>query len=160
MAGIEIREYCGDFEDLVQFNRRVSIPEYAGKMWFSLPDVLTLRSSGRGGGTWPPIIGTKIVGTIFSIPHSLRIRSSVLPTALITGLAVDPDHGRIALHLVEDKSAFSTRSRELHLASAGLRQTGRRRHIASGHSTHAHFHKGSNSFSARATGSRYWRLTR
>lgn len=159
MAGIEIREYCGDFEDLVQFNRRVWIPEYAGKMWFSLPDVLTLRSWGRGGGCMAAYHGTKIVGTIFSIPHSLRIRSSVLPTALITGLAVDPDHGRIALHLV-DESAFSTRSRELHLASAGLRQTGRRRHIASGHSTHAHFHKGSNSFSARATGSRYWRLTR
>jgi hypothetical protein len=101
MAGIEIREYCGDFEDLVQFNRRVWIPEYAGKMWFSLPDVLTLRSWGRGGGCMAAYHGTKIVGTIFSIPHSLRIRSSVLPTALITGLAVDPDHGRIALHLVE-----------------------------------------------------------
>jgi hypothetical protein len=43
MAGIEIREYCGDFEDLVQFNRRVWIPEYAGKMWFSFTDLLTLR---------------------------------------------------------------------------------------------------------------------
>jgi hypothetical protein len=107
MAGIEIREYCGDFEDLVEFNRRVWIPEYAGQMWFSLPDVLTLRSWGRGGGCITAYHGTKIVGSIFSIPHSLRIRSSVLPTALVTGLTVDPDHGRIALHLVE-------RIRQLH----------------------------------------------
>jgi hypothetical protein len=45
--------------------------------------------------------GTKIVGSVFSIPYSLRVRSSVLPIAVITGFTADPDHRRIALPLVE-----------------------------------------------------------
>jgi hypothetical protein len=101
MASIEIREYCGDFADIVEFNRRVWIPEYAGRMWFSLPDLVTVRSWGQGGGCIAAYYGSKIVGTIFSIPCFLRVRSSELPAALITGLAVDPDHGRIAWDLVE-----------------------------------------------------------
>jgi hypothetical protein len=101
MAGIEIREYCGDFEDLVELSRRVWIPQYAGRMWFSLPDARTLRSWAQGGGCLAAYHGTKTVGSIFSIPYSLRVRSSVLRTGLITGFTVDPSHRRIALPLVE-----------------------------------------------------------
>ena len=101
MANIELREYFGDFEDLVEFNRRVWIPQYAGRMWFSLPDAPTLRSWAKGGGCLAAYHGTKIVGSIFSVPYSLRIRSSVVPTGLITGFTVDPNHRRIALPLVE-----------------------------------------------------------
>ena len=44
----------------------------------------------------PPIMGPKIVGSIFSIPYSLRIRSSVHSIPIITGFTVDPDHRRVA----------------------------------------------------------------
>ena len=101
MAGIEIREYCGDFEDLVELARRVWIPQYAGRMWFSLPDAPTLRCWAKGGGCLAAYDGSKIVGSIFSIPYTLRVRSSVLKTGLITGFTVDPSHRRIALPLVE-----------------------------------------------------------
>ena len=45
--------------------------------------------------------GTKIVGSIFSIPCSLRIGSAVRTVPIITGFAVDPDHRRAAVPLVE-----------------------------------------------------------
>jgi len=101
MAAIEIREYCGDFEDLVELTRRVWTAVYAGKMWFSLPDAPTLRCWAQGGGCIAAYQGTKIVGTIFSVPSTLRIRSSVRPIPLITGFTVDPDHRRVAWPLVE-----------------------------------------------------------
>jgi hypothetical protein len=101
MAGIEIREYCGDFEDLVELTRRVWTAVYAGKMWFSLPDAATLRCWGQGGGCIAAYQGTKVVGSIFSVSSSLRIRSSVLSTPLITGFTVDPDHRRVAWPMVE-----------------------------------------------------------
>jgi hypothetical protein len=101
MANIEIREYCGDFEDLVEFNRRVWIPQYAGRMWFSLPDAPSLRSWAKGGGCLTAYHGTKIIGSILSIPYSLRIRSSVVPTGLITGFTVDPNHRRVAVPLLK-----------------------------------------------------------
>ena len=68
MAGIEIREYCGDFEDLVELKHRVWVPQYSGRTWFSLPDAPTMRSWAQGGGCLAAYHGTKIVGSIFSIP--------------------------------------------------------------------------------------------
>jgi hypothetical protein len=101
MAGIEIREYCGDFEDLVELTSRVWRATYAGKMWFSLPDAPTFRCWAQAGGCIAAYQGTKVVGTIFSVPSTLRIRSSVRTVPLITGFTVDPDHRRVAWPLVE-----------------------------------------------------------
>jgi hypothetical protein len=101
MAGVEIRQYCGDFDDLVELKHRVWIPQYRGRTWFSLPDAPTMRSWAQGGGCIAAYHGTKIIGSIFSIPYSLRIRSSVLSVPLITGFTVDPDHRRVAVPLVE-----------------------------------------------------------
>jgi len=101
MAGTEIREYCGDFEDLVELTRRVWISEYAGRMWFSLPDRPTMRRWAQGGGCFAAYHGTKIVGSVFSVPYSLRVRSSVLSIPFLIGFTVDPDHRRVAVQLVE-----------------------------------------------------------
>jgi hypothetical protein len=101
MAGIEIREYCGDFEDLVELTRRVWRATYAGKMWFSLPEAPTFRCWAQAGGCIAAYQGRKVVGAIFSVPSTLRIRSSVLTVPLITGFTVDPDHRRVAWPLVE-----------------------------------------------------------
>jgi hypothetical protein len=101
MAGVEIRNYCGDFEDLVELTGRVWIPQYAGKMWFSLPDAPTIRGWAEGGGCLAAYHGTKIVGCIFSIPYRLRIDSTEHTIGLITGFTADPNHRRVALPLVE-----------------------------------------------------------
>jgi hypothetical protein len=101
MASTEIREYCGDFEDLAELNRRVWIPEYAGRMWFSLPDAPTLSSWAKGGGCLTAYHGTEVVGCIFSLPYSVRTYSSVIPSALITGFTVDPNHRRVAVPLLK-----------------------------------------------------------
>jgi hypothetical protein len=106
MAGIEIREYCGDFADLLELKHRVWIPQYRGRMWFSLPDAPTLRAWAQGGGCLAAYQGTRIVGSIFSIPSSLRIGSSVLTVPIITGFTVDPEHRRIAVPLVERLRRF------------------------------------------------------
>ncbi|MFY9698164.1 MAG: hypothetical protein WAK34_07535 [Rhodoplanes sp.] len=101
MASTEIREYCGHFEDLAELNRRVWIPEYAGRMWFSLPDAATLSAWAKGGGCLAAYHGTDVVGCIFSLPYSLRTYSSVIPSALITGFTVDPNHRRVAVPLLK-----------------------------------------------------------
>jgi hypothetical protein len=71
MAGIEIREDCGDVEGLVEFIRRIWISEYAGRMWFSVPDEHTIRRWAHGGGCFAAYHGTKIVGSVFDVPYSL-----------------------------------------------------------------------------------------
>ena len=43
MAGIEIRDYEGDFEDVVELTRRVWVPEYGGATWVPIPDAAFLR---------------------------------------------------------------------------------------------------------------------
>ena len=104
MAGIEIRDYCGDFEDVTELTRRVWTPEYAGKVWVPIADVDFLRwRVGPGSGAVCPVAydGAKIVGTIFSVPHPLRIAGSVLPVSLSTMFTVDPDYRRVALPLIE-----------------------------------------------------------
>jgi hypothetical protein len=104
MAGIEIRDYCGDFEDVTEFTRRVWAPEYGGKIWAPIADMafLSWRLGPRSGAVCPVAYdGTKIVGTIFSVPHPLRIAGSVLPVSLSTMFTVDPDHRRVTLPLIE-----------------------------------------------------------
>jgi hypothetical protein len=104
MAGIEIRDYCGDFEDVTEFTRRVWAPEYGGKIWAPIADMafLSWRLGPQSGAVCPVAYdGAKIVGTIFSVPHPLRIAGSVLPVSLSTMFTVDPDHRRVALPLIE-----------------------------------------------------------
>jgi hypothetical protein len=106
MASVEIREYCGDFEDLVDLTGRVWIPLYSGKMWFSLPDAPTMRSWAEVGKCLAAYHGSRVVGSIFSVPYPLRINSAEQSTALITGFTVDPKHVRVAWPLVERIRAF------------------------------------------------------
>ena len=104
MAGIEIQDYRGDFEDLAELARRVWVPEYGGQTWVPIPDAAFLRwRLGPQSGALCPVAydGTKLVGSVFSVPHSLRIGSSVFPISLYTGFTVDPDRRRLALPLIE-----------------------------------------------------------
>src|SRR5712691_4568329 len=104
MAGIEIQEYHGDFEDLAELAHRVWVAEYGGKNWFPLPDAAFLRGRlGPQSGALCPVAynGTKLVGSVFSVPHSLRVGGRVFPISLYTGFTVDPDHRRLALPLIE-----------------------------------------------------------
>jgi hypothetical protein len=43
MAGVDIRDYRGDFEDIVELAHRVWVPEYGGKTWIPLPEAALLR---------------------------------------------------------------------------------------------------------------------
>ena len=119
MAGIEIREYCGDFEDLVELTRRVWTAVYSGRMWFSLPDASTLRCWAQGGGCIAAYHGEKIVGSIVSVPYSVRTGSSVLSIPLVTGFTVDPDHRLVAFPLVERVRRFH-RDREIAFGIGGV----------------------------------------
>jgi hypothetical protein len=104
MQQIEMRDYCGDYEDIAEFWHRVWIPQYQGKMWVTAADATFFRwLVGPQTSAFSPVVyeGTKLVGCLFSVPYSLRIGSSVHPIGLTFGLTVDPEHGRVALPLVE-----------------------------------------------------------
>jgi hypothetical protein len=99
----DIELYHGDFEDVAELTRRVWLPEYGGKTWVALPDGAFFRWQGSQNGARcvAAYDGTKLIGSTFSFPYSLRIGSSVLPSALISGFTVDPDHRRVALPLLQ-----------------------------------------------------------
>jgi hypothetical protein len=104
MAGIEIREYHGDFEDIVEFIGRVWLGEYRGKTWIPIPDVTFLRwrlSPQSGAVSLVAYDGTKLVGGVFSFPHSLRVGDTVFPIGISTGFTVDNAHRGVALPLVQ-----------------------------------------------------------
>jgi hypothetical protein len=104
MAGIEIRDYRGDFEDIVEFVRRVWLREYHGKIWIPIPDVTFLRwrlSPKSGALSLVAYEGTKLVGSVFSFPHSLRVGDTVFPIGISTGFTVDNAHRGVALALVQ-----------------------------------------------------------
>lgn len=104
MAGVEIHEYSGDFEDVAELTRRVWIPEYAGLTWVPIPDASFLQwmFEPNTGALCPAAYdGSKIVGTVFSLSRSLRVGSTVYPVSLYTGFTVDPEYRRMALPLVE-----------------------------------------------------------
>jgi hypothetical protein len=104
MAGIEIRDYRGDFNDLADFGRKVWLHEYEGKTWIPIPDAAFMRwrVSPESGALSPVAYdGTKIVGSVFSFPHSLRIGEATLPVAIYTGFTVDADYRGVALALIQ-----------------------------------------------------------
>jgi hypothetical protein len=55
---------------------------------------------GSGAACQVAYEGNKLVGTVFSIPHTLRVAGSVVPVSLTTMFTVDPDHRRVALPLI------------------------------------------------------------
>ncbi len=104
MKGVEIRRYSGDFEDIAELARRVWVAEYGGRTWVPVPDSAFLRwrlGSQSGALCAAAYEGRDLVGTIASVPHSLRVGSSVFPIALHTGFTVDANRRRLALPLIE-----------------------------------------------------------
>jgi hypothetical protein len=104
VAGIEIRDYRGDFEDIPEFVRRIWLREYCGKTWIPIPDATFLRwrVSPESGGLNPVAYdGTKLVGGVFSFPHSLRVGDTVFPVSISTGFTVDDAHRGVALPLIQ-----------------------------------------------------------
>ena len=78
--------------------------EYGGKIWIPIPDAAFMRwrvSPESGGRTLVAYQGTKLVGTVFSFPQSLRIGDTVFPVAICTGFSVDPEYRGAALPLIQ-----------------------------------------------------------
>ena len=104
MRQIEMRDHCSDYEDLAEFWNRIWIPEYEGKTWVSVTDAgycQWLAGPQSGAMCSAAYEGTKLVGSMFSVPHSLRVGSLVHAIGLTFGLTVDSAHRRLALPLVE-----------------------------------------------------------
>jgi hypothetical protein len=105
MAGVEVRDYCGDFEDLTELMLRVWMPEYGGKVWVPIPEAAFLSwrfGPPSGAARLVAYHGAKPVGTMFSVPHPLRIMGSDIPGSLSTMFVVDPEYRQVALPLVEE----------------------------------------------------------
>jgi hypothetical protein len=104
MAGIEIRDYRGDFKDLAEFGRRVWSEKYGGKTWFPVPDPAFMRwrvAPEQGGFNPVAYKSGEIVGSVFSFPHALRIGDTVFPVAISTGFTVDETQPGVALALIQ-----------------------------------------------------------
>ena len=104
MAGVDIREYNGDFEDFVELARRVWIPEYGGRIWFPLPEASFLRdklAKVTRGACLVAYENGRLVGSVFSVPRTLRIKGVPYPATMWTGFSVEPGNRRVALPLIE-----------------------------------------------------------
>ena len=104
MAGIEIREYSGECADLAALAERVWIPEYGGRIWFSVPDVNFWRDKltpKRGTLCLVAYDGDRLVGSVLSIPRTMMVNGKPYPVAMWTGFSVEPGSRRIALPLIE-----------------------------------------------------------
>ena len=104
MAAVEFREYRGDCEDLVDLAKRVWIPEYGGRIWFPMPEADFLRGKlapGSGALCQVAYEGERLVGSVFSVPRTIRVGDNVYPIAMWTGFSVEPGNRRIALPLIE-----------------------------------------------------------
>jgi hypothetical protein len=104
MQGVELQDYRGDYEDIAELVRRVWIAEYGGRILVPIPDVAFLRwrmGPQSGALCLAAYDGTKLVGSVFSVPHCLRIGPSIVPVALCTGFTVDPRYRPMALPMIE-----------------------------------------------------------
>jgi len=101
---LAIRDYAGDCEDVAALGRKVWTATYGGAMWFPLWDAAFLRWQVGGSEALAPALyeGNRLVGTFFSVPHTLRIGSQTLPFGLTSWCTVDPAYraGRSALRLI------------------------------------------------------------
>ena len=92
MRQIEMRDHCSDYEELAGFWNRLWIPEYEGKTWVTVTDAgycQWLVGSQSGAMCSAAYEGTKLVGSMFSVPHSLRVGSLVHAIGLTFGLTVE-----------------------------------------------------------------------
>src|SRR3954468_6573286 len=104
MAGVDIRDYRGDFEDVVELAYRVWVPQYGGKTWIPLPEAAFLREKfGQGTGAVCPVAyeGSNLVGSVFSLPRRMCIGGIDYPVSMFTGFTVEPSRRRVALPLIE-----------------------------------------------------------
>jgi hypothetical protein len=104
MAAVEFKEYRGDFEDVVALTARVWLPEYGGRIWFPMPEAAFLREKlAPDSGVLCPVAydGDKLVGSVFSVPRTLRVNGASYPVSMYTGFSVEPAHRRLALPLIE-----------------------------------------------------------
>lgn len=104
MAGIEIREYSGDFEDVIELSWRVWIAEYAGKTWAPLPDAEFLRQKfapETGAICLVAYEAGKLIASVFALPRMMRFGDEVHPVAMCGGFTVEPSKRRVALPLTE-----------------------------------------------------------
>jgi GNAT superfamily N-acetyltransferase len=93
---VEIRDYCGDFADAVELIHRVWRADYSGRMWFPLWDADFLNWQVGHHRRWC-VAGydrRKIVACVFSVPHTLQIRSTIVPITFSSWFTVDPDYRR------------------------------------------------------------------
>lgn len=119
MARLEIRQYAGDFEDVVEHARQVWIGEYAGKTWAPLPDAAFLRekfAQTTGAVCLVAHEGTKLVGSVLSLPRTMRFHGEHHAIAMCTGFTVEPANRRVALPLTEKLRRIN----EEHGASASI----------------------------------------
>ncbi len=104
MAAVEFRDYRGDFEDIVALTARVWLPEYGGRIWFPMPEAGFLREklSAESGALCPAAYqGERLIGSVFSVPRTLRIKGIDYPVSMWTGFSVEQEHRRLALPLIE-----------------------------------------------------------
>jgi hypothetical protein len=104
MQHVELRDYSGDYQDLAELWDQVWIPEYAGKTWIPAADAAFYRwLVGPESGALCPVAydRTKLVGSLLSLPYSLRVGSSVHAIQVAFGLTVGADHRRLTLPLIE-----------------------------------------------------------
>ena len=102
MNGIEIREYRGDFQDVADLVQRAFGATHLGKKLFPLYDAAFLSwQLGSGSEALLPAAydGNRLVGTLFSIPHTVRIGSKTCSIGICSWFAVDPEHQRSDLGL-------------------------------------------------------------
>lgn len=104
MQRLEIRDYDGDYEDIVDLARRVWVPEYGGRIWIPLPEAAFLRQRAgpqTGGICKVAFEDGKLVGSVFSVPRTLRVAGTRHQVSLYTGFSVEASSRRAALPLIE-----------------------------------------------------------
>lgn len=104
MPSVEIREYSGDCEDLVELAKRVWIPEYGGRIWFPMPEAGFLRdklATEAGSICLVAYENGRLVGSVFAVPRSMKVGGIAHPVMMWTGFSVEPGNRRVALPLIE-----------------------------------------------------------
>lgn len=103
MSKFEIREYSGDFEDVIELTRRVWMSEYRGKTWFPLPDAAFMRdryAPELGAICLVAYEGPQLAGSLCLVPRTMRVDGVDYPIMMSTSFSVEPASRRVALPLI------------------------------------------------------------